>query len=1435
MKYKAVLVTLFLLFAFGTQTLAENMYDSQFIEGSRCPKPANGNENSVCGIIRSHDPEEAFEEDEAMSAASGNMQMSHKGVPNVSVFIYECDPSSPTCKLDGNIIHPYCSTYSNEDGYFYCPMRVVGGQQIRYLVTACEREDGTYALDDIIRLDSTQSYPYLSIYSRCPNDIAVRDPATPPPAPSIFRIMDLKGNVHINCDMGNQGTGKVPSTVEISEAKKNQTVIETTFVGGVKRADQRFTPNNYEDIFAKVPSVIAGAANSGSVHQGSFWSKDCKTLTYDRRSQDIWWKNMCDTGDPDKYELDTYTRGIEGENKAKPYVIESFYPALPAKAVMLFPREMTFRLELVGYAQNPNATYAFNQTHFGMCLQENEGLGIKIRKFLDPDTFPRISCETYKKCTDPFGINYGVNPEDLPDPTKDTEEYRSEMTTTGPGVSLSSYNTFEDIWDKYYVETGYDPVICVKPDTDEEVKISQIKKPWDPDCGGGECSLGSDYWSPEMLMYYSAKAGTALSSSTYGIVGSSYQANPADPSKSDPLGALMESQDPLKSGNAIVFGGYKNDPASNPEEGKGSVTFGAQISSNIKDISDAEGLTVSQESYPIDPKFTDTTTMGFGVKDDPAFTDLLYREDYPLVKFGGEIQTYCMLSNANNLKDKINSIIISKDNELEFYRSNEYIDDETGVVQLDEHHYLQNPQANTPAPPTDPASMGTSDIRYTTAAINRSEKLLELDGDLLEKAKSAGTHLYDAVMNASAGSGEIKVSGFTVIEQFLLLLQGKTAKYKNFFDRGGTIAELRPEPMDNFIVNYNHIETEDGGSVYEAVTEESFAKFFPLPANDSTFKTQIKDDRVVSPWGENYCYPWGNGLGDNSNKPRGEDHSSKVAEKFGTVIPMNEYCGDEDAGSDEDDKKLPFTEDINIGREVTINGEKMGPNVPISRTCRPVDCKKPGDGVNESSCNKFEWVYCAWKQKTTLIDKAPEGKSCDKECDHTCCPVNGEGNENVSVCCESGCGSGDPGNICASTCKGDTPSPQNCLAGTNECCATGECEDKNGNSEPGKQYQCPNAWYVSDEVYCTVQVAGPFGAQGKFKECDGSAEMMATMDIVPQRQNAENEQASDATETEEEPDDYPYTESMLGAEYLALKNPRSIGEVGEYCPVSDDPSYCMPIDVTMVAGGFNIPAMSTAEDVAGTEQRTTPIGVEKDKAPGSGVKYQEMQEYATDGRYAPDIEYPTPNVCSTNTLDYGWDCSLKDVPNPAEADLDKLVPGCGLSALNTAACKTALGVDPATYTFSPTFVKVLQGAANAFQVPASLLLAQMKITGGLNDFADYWKQGDISKPESRISLASNISREEQNLIWSLSSIQVGTTPWWSSLDKYVKTRNGKTYYCNDLNYNEQGPFYLTGPAFENIKTRNDPGNTFGTAYDALNTVSMGRGETAHRCNFLDSA
>jgi len=71
--------------------------------------------------------------------------------------------------------------------------------------------------------------------------------------------------------------------------KKNQTVIETTFVGGVKRADQRFTPNNYEDIFAKVPSVIAGAANSGSVHQGSFWSKDCKTLTYDRRSQDIWW------------------------------------------------------------------------------------------------------------------------------------------------------------------------------------------------------------------------------------------------------------------------------------------------------------------------------------------------------------------------------------------------------------------------------------------------------------------------------------------------------------------------------------------------------------------------------------------------------------------------------------------------------------------------------------------------------------------------------------------------------------------------------------------------------------------------------------------------------------------------------------------------------------------------------------------------------------------------------------------------------------------------------------------------------------------------------------------------------------------------------------------------------------------------------------------
>lgn len=79
-----------------------------------CPESGNPNLISICGRVT-----QALASPMVFSDGSSATSVSQVPVEGVSVYLYECDNTSRTCKRDGLLVHPFSSTSTNKDGLFH--------------------------------------------------------------------------------------------------------------------------------------------------------------------------------------------------------------------------------------------------------------------------------------------------------------------------------------------------------------------------------------------------------------------------------------------------------------------------------------------------------------------------------------------------------------------------------------------------------------------------------------------------------------------------------------------------------------------------------------------------------------------------------------------------------------------------------------------------------------------------------------------------------------------------------------------------------------------------------------------------------------------------------------------------------------------------------------------------------------------------------------------------------------------------------------------------------------------------------------------------------------------------------------------------------------------------------------------------------------------
>lgn len=138
---------------------------------------------------------------------------------------------------------------------------------------------------------------------------------------------------------------------------------------------------------------------------------------------------------------------------------------------------------------------------------------------------------------------------------------------------------------------------------------------------------------------------------------------------------------------------------------------------------------------------------------------------------------------------------------------------------------------------------------------------------------------------------------------------------------------------------------------------------------------------------------------------------------------------------------------------------------------------------------------------------------------------------------------------------------------------------------------------------------------------------------------------------------------------------------------------------------------------------------------------------------------------------------------------------CSLNYTSESCKKLVFGDSPSSPNmgnFSWKFIRLMNQASNRFGIPASVILAYMGGISSLQEYSYYW----------------SVAGEEE--------LTKAVDPWY-----------GTMWGCDELNHMEEGPYDWILNWF--IDALEDYG-----AYEALNEVAEGRGDTASRCNLLDS-
>lgn len=566
---------------------------------SYCPESGRPDLVSICGRVV-----QATAQPEILSDGSTAPSVSRVPLKGVSVYLYECDNTSRTCKLDGLLGHPFSSTSTNEDGVFHLVGR---------------------------KLENTWEYEYTNQYTNDVYDLYW-------PQEVLITNQSKKRYLVFKCGDYFQGIHIIPSYLDLTEIIHEVScpkeylpanteeftyvppLVQFDFIGGVKlaaqmgiddpddyyplqraevfdeeeRAGNEYNPNeNYEGLEStvqthyeryayqknfSVPVILDGgdprftAPDYGSGKRqaiataigGSIISRLADLFNIDILKgkvpiQGAWWGPDCEekyAGEPGDWTRFCNITEEQLYSSAEEFNTQTLLPSLPPTQSILYYKPLEIRNEISAYYQDHDDLAKYLGTMFSNCVGD-----VYKRKWEttpedeDKPTYP--DCESLKQCN--TAVYSETNPE--------TDVNINSLTANGLAQNFMAPGSLREL------EEQMDPEIpvCLIDGEENPVLLSEIQRPGQLACEDGmRLCDGAAYWNS----YYLTNLGNNNNALKLGYSGENLE----DSYKRE----ATASGEPTDDGSDLNKEVFQKDG-----EGKGNPRVGAQ--GDVSSSGDVEG------------------------------------------------------------------------------------------------------------------------------------------------------------------------------------------------------------------------------------------------------------------------------------------------------------------------------------------------------------------------------------------------------------------------------------------------------------------------------------------------------------------------------------------------------------------------------------------------------------------------------------------------------------------------------------------------------------------------------------------------------------------------------------------------------------------------------------------------------------------------------
>lgn len=1384
--------------SFPRETLADST-------GTRCPNPPSQDYISICGFVKSAVATTEIEGGEEITTALAPVE-------NVSVYLYECNNASPTCKNNGNLVHPFASTSTNKDGRFYLIARKVDGTTLlrsksrviedavvpskrRYLVFACgKRFAGLQAIP------SYQNLPDLIQEVKCTEkDFYYMEP------PSVYKFFN--NDETLAAQMGLEGetpapAGETNKTIQAAYNEPPEVDVEINLK--IEGADPRFSQISTGDYIQMASATLGHSANPG---KGAFWSLDChvkyagdpdiekecmqklarnsslddilRSMNLTTKNGEIYFRDGAGYawGDP-IMSVSELQRIIEegSEEEIRDlqimlYELRLYYDPemliqnklanIPPRNAILFYKELPARQDLTQYIQDPTDVARFLSSQFSNCIGE---VFLRHAGEEKESTYP--DCEEFKKCN-----------------TTITSDGINSYTTGGPAMWLSS--PVDNV--KAFESVDLNSPVC--DHNGAIIKLKDIQPSWD--IGSGEnYILGKSYWNPEFLYYFgqnnvSTKYGNKFFSSNDSFTASS---GPGGVDK-EPFRAFEEGAGTkIQSGTSAIIPNDKRRPNnsvaaavsilpktnffSSPTKAKDPL-YKENILTNytISSLGGKARLTSLYSNVNSKPEQVITNPT----EDLSFFNNSWFRGElhhYPWQDLVDPGSIYNIWQTLRNIIDVARIGNPTNEAITGYYTSLGFIKQGNDLYQMDpltqtlekwgsldkfvreykeEIISYQLGLENNQPDVQDGTRTGTTAWFFTSAAFRR---LLSLSYFIRTRTDYDGNDFIDSLYSAMIGNGVLAPS-YSIGASVLQNLQDV---YDQLKDR--SVDQLEKDITD---ATFDAIKKLiDETQKYGIQNDDDMKTFFDRKNIEAKYGVPGYVDDIKTTFGlseETFI--------------KDKDHPDGAF-----PLPNKEEPFDDD--------KLYWLDIEDWGEhacypwnKVSINGScdtsKEESVDKVSRTCRVDWCRKAETKL-KWKCTKGRDLGGGLVKPNQdydgyeiIITDGPNWQ---------CSRVPEEGR---LICAQKqkSCLDGD-GNIVS----GGSSDTHECMEETYE----DDIENAREKAEEEGIPSCPTdalayAYpHTTREISltintpaCTVSAAGPF-------VCNGDLQKISTLKSTQEVLRANNDAVA--------VDDIAIADNELR---MSLQSPQEDIYHEAFTAVSHG-IYSADSSIKPADTSRNI---STGKDSYGLGASNVNSGYIRSL-------------FAAPAAKSSTVTYNPYSIHCKNTELLGaggWDCETQAMPEPEIADIEALNidQSCALNmskkckelifarTIASSSASSGLDIPPNSMEFSDTFYRIISAAGTRFNVPASVILTYMAGIGKLNEYEYYWSEAG----EKKLLLAS--------------------APWYGTFPR-----------CDDTAIGAVGSYDWLLFWF-NFSIKN-----IAVAPVALDEIAENRSTTASRCNFMDS-